>query len=460
MEPLFKVWLYQPPASRLKKQQAASGNYPIKIVVKRMHGLDERWMRKTGFSCPPKVFKALWPKAGDSITNETLAIGKDFQWKLLKEAVDSQLNEFKELIEGVTLENCQQVGLTSIKAFKSRFLKSRKDKVLKVLPTDKNNRSLKFHFDRYCIDNSYFLKRTSKDRFNSAFNSFNEFCRFNYTRLWMNLSIDDIDVEFMRKWEKWMRNPKSHNDKKRRTKITIAGYAKNLLAVLNDTADRAEYGYSKDLIPIGPNRKEQWQIPTPTKNEATIPQYLDEVDLKKFKDYKPTSEQEQLAKDVWFLCYYGGGCYMADLVFMQKDFLKEKEKKLIYYRTKNDGKPTSSVGIVPLRKEFLELVERYKDDDASDFLLNFNKRYEDIETASSKWRKFLLKYWHRIAKKLEFKTGLNLKMARHTCHTNLRRAGGSYAEIQEISQHKTEKMLQNYLHQFNNKRMEELFSKI
>ena len=292
------------------------------------------------------------------------------------------------------------------------------------------------------------------------------------------LSIYDIDKSFLTKWQKYMRDGSNFKDGKPRTLKTINGYVKNLTSVLKEAINSDIVAYDISMMPIGQNKKTQYQIPSPQKNEAQIPRYLDSEDLQKLKDYKPESEQEEEAKDVWLLSYYLGGCNAVDLVNFRRSNIVKEHNQLVFYRYKNRTKQSQTVSRVPLTDEALKLIDKYKEAtnraitvDTSkeaisgipfgEYLLNFHQNSNNVENTSDNLRRRMNKRPLKdIALKTNMKQSLNFQMARHTCFSNLQREGATFNEMLEISGHSRTETLRNYLNDLRPKDMHKLAEKL
>tara|TARA_R100000773_G_C4221084_1_gene119963 strand:+ start:28 stop:1065 length:1038 start_codon:yes stop_codon:yes gene_type:complete len=303
------------------------------------------------------------------------------------------------------------------------------------------------------------------------------------------LSIYDIDKSFLTKWQKYMRDGSNFKDGKPRTLKTINGYVKNLTSVLKEAINSDIVAYDISMMPIGQNKKTQYQIPSPQKNEAQIPRYLDSEDLQKLKDYKPESEQEEEAKDVWLLSYYLGGCNAVDLVNFRRSNIVEEHQQLVFYRYKNRTKQSQTISRVPLTEEALKLIEKYKPKPATIkgfskpeditkqfastkdnpsgaiggiyYLMNFHQNSNNVENTSGNLRRRINKRPLKdIALKTNMKQSLNFQMARHTCFSNLQREGATFNEMLEISGHSRTETLRNYLNDLRPKDMHKLAEKL
>ena len=495
---LFKIWIYQESPSRLKAAQAASGLYPIKVNIsadldRTPEGNRKRKMINTGEACSAEVFKAMYPPLGETVTPKMKKLAATAEVIAMKKRIEAIKDKYYSITKDLTIDNNPN-KIYTIKQLMAAAAASHATKV----PFEYSVTLLEYHFNKYIQDNREFLSKNSITRMNSALTSFqifdslpNQFTsttaikkgnEFRLNKLKgehkCKLSIYDIDKSFLTKWQKYMRDGSNFKDGKPRTLKTINGYVKNLTSVLKEAINSDIVAYDISMMPIGQNKKTQYQIPSPQKNEAQIPRYLDSEDLQKLKDYKPESEQEEEAKDVWLLSYYLGGCNAVDLVNFRRSNIVKEHNQLVFYRYKNRTKQSQTVSRVPLTDEALKLIDKYKEAtnraitvDTSkeaisgipfgEYLLNFHQNSNNVENTSDNLRRRMNKRPLKdIALKTNMKQSLNFQMARHTCFSNLQREGATFNEMLEISGHSRTETLRNYLNDLRPKDMHKLAEKL
>ena len=491
---LFNIWIYQESPSRLKAAQAASGLYPVKVNIssdldRTAEGNRKRKMINTGIACDAEVFKAMYPALGDTVTAKMKKIAATAEAVEMKKTIEAVKNRYYNIVKDLTIDNNPQ----KIYTIKQLLVAARAARATK-LPFDKAVTTLEYHFNKYIADNGEFLSKNSVGRMKSAFNSFAIFhllpkqfknkkekrkAILAITERYQAVKKDsitiatvtlyDIDKLFLTQWQEFMQDGNNFKDGKPRTLKTINGYVKNLTSVLNEVINNDSVAYSLAMMPIGNNKKKQYQNPAPLKNEAKIIRFLDEEDLQKLKNYDPETPQEEKAKDVWLLSYYLGGCNCVDLVNFKKSNIQEEHDTIQWYRNKNKSKQSQSVSRVPLTDSAKELIKKYEPIENfytetkqgyiidrkeeisgvkwSSFLLNFHQLSTNEINTASNLRTLVNKGNHlkAIGKKTKMKHPLTFEMARHTCFSNLQRTGSTFAEIMEISGHSRTDTLRNYL---------------
>ena len=482
---LFKIWIYQESPSRLKAAQAASGLYPIKVNIsadldRTPEGNRKRKMINTGEACSSEVFKAMYPPLGETVNSKMKKLAATAEVIAMKKRIEAIKDKYYSITKDLTIDNNPN-KIYTIKQLMAAAAASHATKV----PFEYSVTLLEYHFNKYIQDNREFLSKNSITRMNSALTSFQIFAslpnhftsttsikkanEFRLNKLKgehkCKLSIYDIDKSFLTKWQKYMRDGSNFKDGKPRTLKTINGYVKNLTSVLKEAINSDIVAYDISMMPIGQNKKKQYQAPSPQKHEAQIPTYLDDEDLQKLKDYKPESYQEELAKDFWLLSYYLGGCNAVDLCEFRRSNIVEEYTQIVFYRNKNRTKQSQTISRVPLTDEALKLIEKYQAKPKimypGEYLLNFQENSANVENTASNLRSFLNKrYLKDIALKTNMKQSLNFRMARHTCFSNLLKEGATFAEIMEISGHSRTDTLRNYLNALRPKDMHKLVEKL
>ena len=505
---LFKIWIYQESPSRLKAAQAASGLYPIKVNIsadldRTPEGNRKRKMINTGEACSAEVFKAMYPSLGETVTPKMKKLAATAEVIAMKKRIEAIKDKYYSITKDLTIDNNPN------KIYTIKQLMAAAASHATKAPFEYSVTLLEYHFNKYIQENKEYISKSQITRMNSALNCFEIFSLLpkNYNsktavsiankyRLKKSkgdhvskLTVYDIDKPFLTKWQKYMREGSNFKDGKPRTLMTINGYVKNLALVLREAVSSDILNYDLSMLPIGQNKKKQYQAPSPQKHEAKIPTYLDEEDLQKLKEYKPESYQEELAKDVWLLSYYLGGCNATDIVNFRKANIVKEHQQLVFYRNKNRTKQSQTISRVPLSEEGLKLIEKYKPEPfelkaftnpkdvqkalygskqnisgaSGDilYLMNFHQNSTNVENTASNLRSFLNKrYLKDIASKTNMKQALNFRMARHTCFSNLLKEGATFAEIMEISGHSRTDTLRNYLNALRPKDMHKLVEKL
>ena len=497
----------------LKAPQQDSGVYKIKIQVIAIKEGRKQKTIDTGQQCSRDVFLSLFPKFG---ANHSVKRQRELK-KLsqlpenieIKKKVNDIYYQWHEVVKGVTLQNCIERQIPRLSNVID--LVEKRKTLAEIVPLDADCEKLYKQFDLYFADVGASLTKSSRNRMTSSKNSFLKYSGN------QNLEFKSITKDFLTDWEKWMRGEDKYEGNKVRTFKTILGYGKDLNTILDYIIDNPMLGYSMDMKPIGKG-KSKYNLPSAEDNEASIPRYLEEQDLIKFKNYKPQNEREELAKDLWFFSYYCGGINMVDLVNLRKSNIQKEHNTLVFFRTKNRNKKTKTPSRVPLTLEAKKLIDKYslkntinmgtqylknelgfrfggaiemkpytntteaikkvsgkENIDISGFLggdefylLNFhqNSKSQKLENTASNLRSRINDelYLKSIAKKLELKESLNYQMARHTFATNLLRTMSEKDKpirtLMSILGHASQKSTENYINKLKAKDVKKHMEKI
>ena len=133
--------------------------------------------------------------------------------------------------------------------------------------------------------------------------------------------------------------------KKRGARInTISNYLRPLRAVLNYAINDPNCPMTKDDSPF-----KKGHIQT----ELVKRKILSSEELKKLKNYKPTSETKQRAYDWFWMSYYLGGVNMNDLLRIKKSDIENNS--IYFYRKKTVDVATT---VVKLKKAILPEIGR------------------------------------------------------------------------------------------------------
>ena len=97
--------------------------------------------------------------------------------------------------------------------------------------------------------------------------------------------------------------------------------------------------------------------------------------VKHLQNYEPKTEQEKLARDMFFVSFYLVGMNAVDIY----DIRTVKDGRITYNRAKTKGKRSDNAEIsIRIEPEVLPLLEKYKDE-TGERILNLHKRYKTIQ---------------------------------------------------------------------------------
>lgn len=144
------------------------------------------------------------------------------------------------------------------------------------------------------------------------------------------------------------------------------------------------------------------------KNEQRNKECLTKEQVKTLYDYEFETDSLKMARDFWMLSFLLCGINPIDLFTLKKP---DKNNRVSFVRTKIKNKTSDPVKML-LQPEALELIERYKADQDSEYLLCFESKYLCYDNFKS----FVSKKIREIAK-ITGLEGLTLYWARYSWAT-------------------------------------------
>lgn len=253
-----------------------------------------------------------------------------------------------------------------------------------------------------------------------------------------DLQLDEIDVPFLNKYEKWM----IHKDN---SKTTIGMYVRTIRTIFNDAIGDGKIPV--ELYPFASKKnKKGYKIPTGRNVKKALP--ISEVAA--IYKYKPENENEARAKDLWLMTYLCNGANMKDLALLKfkdidGDMIRFERAKTI---RSNIGEPV--LISFALTQDIKRIINKWGNKEVSPNtyifpILNNKSSAEDQYKLVSYAVKNTNKHIKAIGKKLGIKTTITTYVARHSFSTIIRNSGKSIEFISEALGHSNIKTTQNYL---------------
>ncbi|CAI8914192.1 tyrosine-type recombinase/integrase [Chryseobacterium sp. IT-36CA2] len=180
----------------------------------------------------------------------------------------------------------------------------------------------------------------------------------------------------------------------------------------------------------------------PKKQVLSNEEILKIINLKEFEN----PEQES-ARDIWELLYRCNGINFADLLRLRWD--QRKGNCYIFFRkkTENTRKKLRQEIVVPVNEKVENIINKVGDSQ-SPFLLGFLKEGytdENFDYMNRKMRKTINKSLKEISEHLDLSITLQLKTARDSYATVLKRSGVSIDKISEMLSHSNTTVTKHYL---------------
>lgn len=439
----FKYWLYPENPNRLAEPQkvafTATGEVPIKLIIESSFQKKKRKMIKTGFNCSKELLYTLFPEY-----TKTKVVTVDTKLQQQHQLLQQHLRNFvKPYADAINIINAEGSN-TKVYTFKQldEFIRTNSEKVRITKQLGEEHKLIEV-LDLF---NNNDNKQKTKDSYKDGIRNFIKFSDNE------DLTIYDIDYNFMVKWDKWA--------KEKLVTKTMESYCNSLLSVLRFSA-RVFPEYSLHNIPLaknpkltienlglyGENQIKIYKIPVATKGSRSFNKYLSQEQIELFKKYSPDNDKEQTAKDMWFLMYYLAGCYPIDLVEMfKKSDYNEKSKSLEYKRSKTDGRTSIEVKVpITVVPELKKLIDIYRSTDkTSTNLFRFKETARKPENEKNNLPDRNNTWLNVISKKMGFEK-LNCEMARHSCFNMLLKKNESFEKIMTIAGHTDFRTTRNYL---------------
>lgn len=257
-----------------------------------------------------------------------------------------------------------------------------------------------------------------------------------------SIYFSDIDVSFLKKFEKWMID--------RDTSISTVGiYCRNIRSLFNQAIRNGDA--SRDNYPFGSISHGLYPIPQ-TRN---IKKSLSRSDLKKILNYKPEFESTlHRYLDMWIFSYLCNGMNPRDIARLKNRDLVDSNT-IHFYRSKTASSNRSSKPIaVSLLDRSKGIIDRWRVKGAgdNDYLFDVLTGDESPEVEHKRIKQFIKqinKYVEIIGRRLEIDSKITTISARHSFATVLKRSGTTGAQyISEALGHSNLKTTESYLDSF------------
>jgi len=255
-----------------------------------------------------------------------------------------------------------------------------------------------------------------------------------------SLQFEDITIEFLRDYEKWM-------IKEGNSLTTVGIYLRSLRSVYNESI--SDETISKESYPFG---KRKYQIPTSRNTKKAL--LLS--DIKKIYDYKPPSGSNiEMARDFWLFSYLCNGINIKDIAKLKYKnidgdyltFLRAKTERA----TRSNPKPIS----IYLNDRAKQIIQSWgnkkKNDDHYIFpILEKGCTPEREMVLVQQFIKTVNKWMNHISKMVGIDKVVTTYTARHSFSTVMKRSGASIEYISEALGHSNVRTTESYLDSFEN----------
>ena len=260
---------------------------------------------------------------------------------------------------------------------------------------------------------------------------------YTFTRGKLDIPFSDIDVDWLKRYEKWLRS-KNNKD------TTISLLFRTLRSTYNKAikakcARKSDYPFDEYKINKFDTRTQKRAIP--------------KTDVLKFmQDVESNQPYVQLSKDVFVFSYFCGGINFTDIA--QLTTLNIVEGRLHYVRQKT-GKQVK----IGIPYEAMAIIKKYESD-SNGYLFPIldRKIHKTPMQKQNRIHKVLAKV-NKNLKMLSEQLGVNgnitTYVARHSFASVLKKSGVNIALISEALGHSDLGTTQIYLDSFDNEQMDE-----
>lgn len=254
-----------------------------------------------------------------------------------------------------------------------------------------------------------------------------------------NLYFREITSLWLEKYEKYM------IDIKHRSTTTVSMYLRCLCAIFNNAI--SDKDIEPELLPFG---RRKYLIPSYNK----VKKALDKSQLKILLESVPKNQEQEKAKDFWFLSFFCNGINLKDIALLRYENLEKDKLTFIRAKTKNTTKTNQKPITVYLNEFTKGILEKYSNpmenpkslifpiiSDQDSELIKFNK--------IKNFTRFVNQNLKILAKDNGITNEISSYWARHSFATSMIRSGKSMEVVSEAIGHNDQKTTQKYFAGFD-----------
>ncbi len=250
----------------------------------------------------------------------------------------------------------------------------------------------------------------------------------------LDICFNDIDVEFLRNYEAWLR-------KKGLAENTIGIKFRTLRAIYNMAIEigvAKEGNYPFNAYKVAKLHKE------------TAKRSLCKEDIERVLNFTSSNRFMLFPIDIFAFTYYCGGINFVDIANLTKDNIIEG--RLVYRRQK-----TNKLIKIPIHSKAQLIIDRYEKEDSPYIFPILSSFHKTELQKANRIHKVISKVNERlkqIGNELNLPITLTTYCARHSQATVMKKAGVSISIIREIMGHSSERVTQIYLDSFDNEQID------
>ena len=299
-------------------------------------------------------------------------------------------------------------------------------------------------------------KLRSNKQFGTASNydlslkSLKNYLNYKETRKQSSLSFYTVTADWLQGYENYM------TETLERSTTTVSIYIRTLRTIFN--AAIAQRDIDSELYPFG---KGKYQPPSSIK----VKKALSNSQLKVLFEAIPQTDEQELAKDFWFLSFGCNGMNMKDILLLRNSNIDDEIISFIREKTKRTNKTATKAIIVYRNKIISDIIEKYRNKDKSPKallfpFLNSNDNEEIQRKQVQNFTKKVNQHIKKLAVNNGLPEGISTYWARHSFTTKGVHEGASTEFMSEALGHQDPATTKGYIDSFPSEVKKEFSSKI
>ena len=171
--------------------------------------------------------------------------------------------------------------------------------------------------------------------------------------------------------------------------------------------------------------------------------HLSDDQIEAIKNYQPPNESYQKAKDLWLFSYYTMGVNPKDIALLRKKDIRDGEWFF------NRAKTSTGYNSTPLRKECIDIIDRYYDSNNKYIFSHilsekYDKNDERIKKRLNCYLSNLRRRFIKMSKDMEFPGYITLYFARYSSGARALRRGVDIRALQQAYRHSSVTTTEGY----------------
>lgn len=263
------------------------------------------------------------------------------------------------------------------------------------------------------------------------------------------LAFETITPQWLRDYEDFMIN------KLERSATTVGFYVRPLRAIFNTAIH--DKTIPAEIYPFG---KRKYIIPSPKK----VKKALLKIQLKLLWETKPSTPDQQKAKDYWFFLFFCNGINPKDMLHIQNKDVTEDKITFKRAKTARTNKAQTAVTVF-LNEHVVAILQKYrtKDSDRNAYvfpILDEKSSAEEKYCKTQNFIRFINQHFIKFANSIGINERVSCQWARHSFATTSIRGGFSMEMISEALGHTSSKTTQTYFAGFEDEKKKEIAQKL